>query len=136
MTNCGEHHIHQTIWKTYRVSLTTKGKTVSQSFVNLGEAIVFRDALVAQVPPRNKSRDRKAYMREYNQKKQNRPRIRTVKPPGKGVYQAGPATVSICEFSTEKPAGKWVAPEDKRRTKGCWSDKPIIASGPVVVSWT
>ena len=116
------------------MSFCLKGQIVSQSFVDFEEAIAYRNILVK--PKIKKTRDRKAYMAIYNQNYKKKPKIPTVNPPSKGVYQAGPATVSICEFSTEKPAGKFVSPEDKRRTKGGWSERPIIASGPVVVSWT
>jgi hypothetical protein len=134
MTNCGHHHIHRTIYGTYRVSFTLKGQTTTQSFADFEEAIVYRDSLV--VPKIKKTRDRKAYMAIYNQTYKRKPKIRGTNYSTKGVYQAGPATVSLCDFSTEKPAGKWVAPEDNRRTKGGWSDKPISTSGPVIVSWT
>jgi hypothetical protein len=116
------------------VSFTLKKQTTNQSFVDFEEAIAFRDALV--VPKIKKTRDRRAYMAIYNQTYKKKPKIRGTSYSTKGVYQAGPATVSLCDFSTEKPAGKWVAPEDNRRTKGGWSDKPISTSGPVVVSWT
>ena len=133
MTNCGQHHIHRTMWGTYRVSFTLKGQTTTQSFIDLEEAIVFRDALV--VPKIKKTRDRKAYMAIYNQTYKRKPRIRGSKYSDKGVYRGGPAEVALTEFSTEKPKGKWVSPEDNRRTKGGWSKKPISTSGPVVITW-
>ena len=134
MTNCGQHHIHRTIWGTYRVSFCLKGETTTQSFVDFKEAIAFRDALV--IPKIKKTRDRRAYMAIYNATYRKRPKIRGTKYSDKGVYQAGPAIVDLLDFSTEKPAGNWVAPVDTRRDKGCWSAKPLSASGPVIVSWT
>jgi hypothetical protein len=116
------------------VSFCLKGETTTQSFVDFKEAIAFRDALV--IPKIKKTRDRRAYMAIYNATYRKRPKIRGTKYSDKGVYQAGPAIVDLLDFSTEKPAGNWVAPVDTRRDKGCWSAKPLSASGPVIVSWT
>jgi hypothetical protein len=121
------------MWGTYRVSFTLKGEKTTQSFVDLEEAIIYRNALV--VPKIKKTRDRKAYMAIYNQTYKRKPRFGGSKYSDKGVYQAGPAEVALTEFSTDKPKGKSVPPEDKRRTKGGWSKKPIVTSGPVLITW-